>query len=246
MGQGARIFFQKDVTGKVPAWIETHTDFSESNNEDIQYLVCSNEASLLYMANLGCIEMNPWHSRISSPDNPDYCIIDLDPEGIGFDKVIEAALVIKQILDNLGAEAFCKTSGATGMHIYIPLGAKYTYDQSKQLAQLIVTLAHHEMPGFTSLERSPSKRPNKIYLDFLQNRQGQTIAAPYSVRPKPGATVATPLHWEEVKKGLLPSDFHLGNILDRLENEGDIFGGVLGKGVNMAQLLKRLADMQSA
>jgi bifunctional non-homologous end joining protein LigD len=238
-------FYQKDTRGKVASWIETHADFSESTNETIEYFVCTNEASLLYLANLGCIEMNPWHSKTQTPDHPDYCLIDLDPYEIGFDKVIETAQTVKKVLDELEIPGYCKTSGASGLHIYIPLGAKYDYDQSKHLAELIVTLVHHEIPAFTSLERSPQKRRRKIYLDYLQNRQSQTVAAPYSLRPKPGAPVSTPLHWEEVKKGLSPSAFTMKNIFDRLENEGDLFQPVLQKGVDLKKTLVKIESFLS-
>jgi len=238
-------FYQKDVRGKVPDWVVTHPDYSESNKETIEYFVCTNEASLLYLANLGCIEMNPWHSRTQSPDNPDYCLIDLDPYEIGFDKVIETARIVKNILDDLDIPGYCKTSGSTGIHIFIPLGAKYDYDQSKNLAQLLVTLVHHEIPAFTSLERNPKKRKRKIYLDFLQNRQSQTVAAPYSLRPKPGATVSTPLFWEEVRKGLSPSQFTIKNILDRLKTEGDIFTPVLQKGIDLKKTLVKIESVLS-
>jgi bifunctional non-homologous end joining protein LigD len=236
-------FFQKNVQGKVADWIKTYPYTSESDASKKQFLVCTDEATLLYMASLGCIEMNPWHSRIQSPENPDWCVIDLDPDDNPFDEVVETAQVVKQVLDALAIPAYSKTSGATGMHIYIPLGAKYTYEQSKLLAQLIVQIVHGEIPSFTSIERNPAKRKKKIYLDFLQNRSIQTIAAPYSLRPKPGATVSTPLHWEEVKKGLSPKNFTIFNTLDRISNEGDIFKPVLGKGINLQQTLNKLSSL---
>ena len=236
-------FFQKNVQGKVADWITTYPYTSESDGGTKQFLVCTDEAHLMYIASLGCIEMNPWHSRIQSPENPDWCVVDLDPDDNPFDQVIETAQVVKQILDSIDVPAYCKTSGATGMHIYIPFGAKYTYEQSKILAQLIVQMVHHEIPSFTSVERNPSKRKKKIYLDFLQNRSIQTIAAPYSLRPKPGATVSTPLHWEELKKGLSPKDFTMFNILDRIKNEGDLFKAVLGKGIDLEKTLKKLSTL---
>jgi bifunctional non-homologous end joining protein LigD len=242
-GVGGISFYQKDVTGKIPDWIETFDYISESDGEKKQFLVCTNEASLLYMANWGCIEMNPWHSRISSPANPDYCVIDLDPEKIAFEKVIETANVTKKVLDELQIDSYCKTSGATGLHIYIPLGAKYSYEQSKQLAELIVHFVHDEIPEFTSLERSPKKRQQKVYLDYLQNRTIQTLAAPYSLRPKAGATVSTPLHWEELKSGLSPENFTMLNIFDRLKNEGDLFQPVLQKGIDLNKTLKRINNL---
>jgi bifunctional non-homologous end joining protein LigD len=238
-------FYQKDVTGKVADWIEKHDYVSESDGEKKQYLVCTDEASLLYMANLGCIEMNPWHSTTKKPDNPSWCVIDLDPGKISFDKVIEAALVIKQLADELEIDTCCKTSGSTGLHIYIPLGAVYNYDQSRQLAELLVTLVHKEIPSFTSLERSLAKRKTKIYLDYLQNRSIQTIAAPYSLRPKPGATASAPLHWDEVKKGLSMQDFTIENMYSRANEVGDIFKPVLGKGINLKKVLAKINELQN-
>jgi bifunctional non-homologous end joining protein LigD len=240
-GVGAPNFYQKDVRGKVPEWIETFDEFSESTDTTIQYLVCSNEASLLYMANLGCIEINPWHGRVGSTLQPDWCLIDLDPDTTNtFEQVIEVANVVKKILDAIGAASCVKTSGSTGIHIYVPLGAKYNYDQSKQLAELIVNLVHAELPTFTSVERSPANRKGKIYLDFLQNRETQTAAAPYSLRPKPGVPVSTPLHWSEVKKGLTPTTYTAYNIFDRLRAEGDLFKPVLQKGIDLEKVLKKV------
>lgn len=236
-------FYQKDVTGKVADWIVRHDYRSESDGQKKQYLVCTDEATLLYMANLGCIEMNPWHSTIHKPDNPTWCVIDLDPGNINFDKVIETAQVIKQLADELETDVYCKTSGSTGLHIYIPLGAAYDYDQSRQLAELLVTFVHQEIPSFTSLERSPAKRKNKIYLDYLQNRSIQTIAAPYALRPKPGATASAPLYWEEVKKGLSIQDFTIKNMYDRAKETGDLFKPVLDKGINLKKVLDKINDM---
>ena len=237
-------FYQKDQRGKLPAWMQTHEDFSESTNETIEYMVCSNEATLIYMANLGCIEMHPWHSRSRSWQYPDWCLIDLDPDKPNtFEQVMEVARVVKRILDSIGAEASVKTSGSTGIHIYIPLGARYDYDQSKQLAELVVTLVNHEFPDLTSVERSPSKRKGKIYLDFLQNRETQTAAAPYSLRPKPGVPVSSPLDWSELKKGLTPTTYNAKNIFDRLKTEGDLFKPVLGKGIDMEKVLSKLASL---
>jgi bifunctional non-homologous end joining protein LigD len=242
-GIAAPNFYQKDVRGKVPNWIHKHEDYSESTREHIEYLVCDNVATLIYMANLGCIEMHPWHSRSQSWEYPDWCLIDLDPDkGNTYDQVVEVANVVKQVLDSIGAENYPKTSGSTGMHIYIPLGAKYTYEQSKQLAELVVNLVHQEFP-YTSLERSPSKRKGKIYLDYLQNRQTQTAAAPYSLRPKPGVPVSTPLDWSEVKKGLQANTYTAYNIFDRLKEVGDLFRPVLGKGINLEKVLQKMQSL---
>jgi len=237
-------FYQKDMKGKVPEWAQTHIDFSESTNQNVEYLVCANEATLIYMANLGCIEMHPWHSRTQSWQQPDWCLIDLDPDDKNsFDEVIQVAQVVKKLLDSINVDSCVKTSGSSGIHIYIPFGAQYSYDQSKQLAELIVTLVNQELPDLTSIIRNPTKRKGKIYLDFLQNREIQTAAAPYSLRPKRGMPVSTPLHWDEVKKGLTSTTYHINNIFDRVRTEGDLFKPVLGKGINLANVLKKLASI---
>jgi len=231
-------FYQKDVKGKAPDWAKTFP-YHTSDGEDKEYLVGTDEASLLWMASLGCIEMNPWFSRVQSPDNPDYCVIDLDPDKHTFDQVVEAAQETKKILDAIDVPSFCKTSGSTGMHIYIPLSAKYSYDQSQMFAKIIVSLVHQQIPEYTSLERMISARKGKMYLDFLQNRPGATIAGPYSLRPKVGATVSMPLHWDEVKPGLKMKDFNIFNAIDRLKVEGDLFKGVLGKGIDLKKAIEK-------
>ncbi|MNI18245.1 putative ATP-dependent DNA ligase YkoU [compost metagenome] len=234
-------FYFKDVTDTAPEWAETYLYQSEADGRDRHYLVGKDEATLLYMANLGCIEMNPWSSTVRKPDNPTFCIIDLDPDKNTFDQVIETAQLTKQLLDDMGVPSYCKTSGSTGLHIYIPLGNKYNYDQSKEFAHIIVTLIHAELPEYTSLERTVRDRKGKMYLDFLQNRPHATIAAAYSVRPKPGATVSMPLHWDEVKKGLKISDFTLFNAIERMHELGDIFKPVLGKGIDLKKVIDTLS-----
>jgi len=236
-------FYQKNVAGKVDDWIITHHYKNTTHEGEKTFFVCTDEASLLYIAKLGCIEMNPWHSRIQFPDNPDWCVIDLDPDTNSFEQVIETANVVRKILDAVDIPSYPKTSGSTGIHIYIPLGAQYSYEQSKQLAELIVTFTHEELGDFTSIVRNPAKRKGKIYLDFLQNRAIQTIAAPYSLRPKPGATASAPLHWEEVKKGLRIQHFTLFNMLKRVKTEGDLFKGVLEKGIDLQKVLNKISTV---
>jgi bifunctional non-homologous end joining protein LigD len=235
-------FFQKDTAGNVPSYAKSKKIFSESNQKEVNYIVCNNAATLTYLNNLGCIEINPWHSTINALDKPDYLIIDIDPSQKNtFDQVIEAANVVKQVLDKAGAVSFCKTSGASGLHVYIPTAKKYSYAQVKDFAYIVCMMANEELKDFTTLERNLQKRSNKkIYMDYLQNRKGQTIASVYSLRPKEGATVAAPLLWEEVKKGLLPQQFTIHNMQERVQKKGDIFKGVLEKGIDLMKCLKQL------
>lgn len=242
-GIGRKGFFHKDAGASAPAWVKSLPLYAESAEKEVNYIICNDKPTLLYLANLGCIEMNPWNSTTHHLDKPDYLVLDLDPsEKNTFEQVIDTAKVIKEILDKAGAVSYPKTSGATGIHIYVPLGAKYTYEQAKHFAQLVAIRAQEQLPTFTSLERSLTKRgKNKIYIDYLQNSKGQTLSCAYSLRPKPGATVSAPLNWKEVKKGLHPSDFNMKNIMKRIEKKGDLFKGVLLKGIDMLKCINKLA-----
>ena len=234
-------FFHKDAGGDAPDFVATRKIYSDSNKKYVNYILCDNKATLLYLANLGCIEMNPWFSRVQNLENPDYLIIDLDPsDGNTFEQVIETAKAVKQVLDEAGATAYLKTSGSTGLHIYVPLKAKYSYDQANAFAEIIASHAQELVPDFTSLERSLKKRGQNIYIDYMQNNIGQTVAAPYSLRPKPHAPVATPLEWKELKKGLTIEQFNITNIFKRLDKKGDLFAGLLTKGIDMEKCLKKL------
>ena len=234
-------FYQKDMDLKnLPEWIKTVKIGSSSNKKEIDYLICNNAATLLYMANLGCIEMNPWNSKIKSAERPDYLILDLDPGNIDFRYVIKTALKIKELCDKISINSFCKTSGASGLHVFIPLNGKYDYDKTRSFAKLLAEVVNSELPDITSTERSVKKRKNKVYIDYLQNSKGQTIAAPYCVRPRKGATVSTPLKWEEVNKDLSPENFNIFNMKLRLEKMGDLWKPVLGKGISMMSAIKNL------
>ena len=236
-------FYQKNVKGKVPDWINTFRYYSKTDKREKEFFICDDEASLIYLASLGSIEISPWHSTAQTPDNPDWCVIDLDPDKNTFNQVIKAAQVTHELFDSIGVPSYCKTSGATGLHIYVPLGAKYTYEESKEFARAAVTVVHSQIPKFTSIERQVADRGGKMYLDFLQNRPQATIVAPYSVRPRPGATVSTPLHWDEVKTGLRMRDFTIHNAVQRIAREDDIFNPVLGKGINLNKAFKKLQKM---
>lgn len=235
-------FYHKDAGDIAPDWMETADIHAESTNKIISYLVCNDLNSLLFIANLGCIEMNPWNSTVTKLDKPDYMVMDIDPsEKNSFEEVVDTALVVRDVCERAGISTYCKTSGASGLHVYIPCNKKYDYDTVRDLARIIATLVQEQLPGTTTLERSLSKRKkNQIYVDFLQNSRGQTLASAYSARPRPGATVSTPLEWKEVKHGLHPSMFTIKNIRKRVEKKGDLFRPVLGRGINIPGALKKL------
>jgi bifunctional non-homologous end joining protein LigD len=172
--------------------------------------------------------MNPWNSTYQKPDHPTWLVIDLDPsDGNTFDQVVETALAVKEVTDKAGIDCYCKTSGASGLHIYLPLGNRYDYDVVKNFAEMLAIATHELVPDFTSVERNLKKRGEKIYVDFLQNRRNQTLASAYSLRPVEAGSVSTPLEWKEVKKGLHPSQFTIFTIEERLQKTGDLFATVL-------------------
>src|SRR5436190_5546491 len=164
-------FFHKDAGDEAPSWVKSIELYSDSAKKEIDYIICNDKPTLVYLNNLGCIELNPWNSTTKALDKPDYMIIDIDPsEKNTFEQVIETAITFKALLDKAGAESFCKTSGATGLHIFVPMGKKYLYEQVKDFAQLLCNTVNEQLPAFTSVERNLAKRGNKkIYLDYLQN-----------------------------------------------------------------------------
>jgi bifunctional non-homologous end joining protein LigD len=202
-------FYQKNTDFK-KKWIKT------IKVKDTNYSVITNKASLAYIINLGCIEINPWLSKIPNIVKPDILAFDLDPgEEIGFNKVIDTALAIKNIFDQIGVKIFVKTSGASGLHIFVPLKPTSNYKASKLFAELIATLVQ-DKNDFVSLERDPNKRKDKVYIDFLQNNPGQTIASIYSIRPNNKALVSAPIAWKDLKK-IKPDRFDIKTIFDQIE-----------------------------
>lgn len=241
-GIEGQTFYQKNFEQeKMPSWLKTEELHSESTDSKINYLLCNNKETLIYMANLGCIEINPWNSTVKNIDNPDWIVIDIDPELDDFKKVVEVALTVKDIMDEVNTSCYCKTSGASGLHIYIPLNAKYNYETAKIFANLIAIEVQARLPKTTTLERSIKKRNHKIYIDYLQNRKGQTIAAPYCVRPKPNATVSTPLEWDEVNADLAPQIFNIKTVVDRFEKKGDLWQNVLKEEADIPKIIEKLS-----
>lgn len=216
-------FFQKQVAPSFPKWLRM-----EEAPDGIRYVIGEDRATLLFLVNLGCIDHNPWMSRIQSPENPDYLLIDLDPNGCGYEKIVEAALLVRAKLDRCELESYAKTTGGDGMHLYVPLEPRYTYEQVRSFAEILATIVSSERPDLFTTPRAVSKREKgRVYFDWAQIGGGKTISAPYVLRANPGAPVATPLAWREVTPRLHPGQFHIGNALARFDRVGDLFEGVL-------------------
>jgi bifunctional non-homologous end joining protein LigD len=237
-------FFQKDAPETFAPWLRTELIDSEHAGKPIRYVFAEDRASLLYLANLGCIDHNPWMSRSQSLDNPDFILIDLDPQECPFEMIVEAALLVKKTLDRIGLTGYPKTTGGDGMHVYIPIEPIYTYEEARTFADLISRVVIAEKKDLFTTPRSVQKRQkNRVYFDYLQIGKSKTIAAPYVLRAYPGAPVATPLEWGEVKVGIEPRQFNISNALERFEKKGDLFRGVLDKPQQFEGALEKLAGL---
>jgi len=236
-------FFQKHTPEAYPAWLRTELIDSDHATA-INYLFAGDRASLLYLVNLGCIDHNPWMSRSGSLDHPDWVLIDLDPQECPFDMIVEAALLVKKVLDQIGLAGYPKTTGGDGMHVYIPVEPVYSYEETRTFADLISRLVTHEKPQMFTTPRSVAKRQkNRVYFDYLQNGKSKTIAAPYVLRAYEGAPVATPLDWKEVQPGLHPKQFTIRNVRERFAKTGDLFRGVLDKPQDLSKAIGRLEKL---
>jgi bifunctional non-homologous end joining protein LigD len=237
-------FFQKNTPETFPSWLRTEMIDSEHNGRPIRYVFAEDRASLLYIVNLGCIDHNPWMSRSPHLDNPDFVLIDLDPQECPFEMIVDAALMVKDILDRIGIAGYPKTTGGDGLHVYVPVEPIYTYEATRTFAEVIARLVIAKKPEMFTTPRSVSKRQkNRVYFDYLQNAKSKTIAAPYVLRAYPGAPVATPLEWDEVKRGLHPSQFNITNAVERFARLGDLFEGVLTRPQQLERALEQLSKM---
>lgn len=235
-------FYQKDAGLEKPDWMPVVSIPSEGRNKEITYYLVDDVASLLFLTNLGCIEHNPWSSRVGSLDHPDYVFFDLDPvEGTPFSTVVEVTREIVKILETIGCQRFVKTSGATGMHIFVPLQPIYTYEHVRTFAEIVLRLVHSALPEITTLERSPAGRPTgTVYLDYSQNAWGRPLASVYSVRPRPEATISAPLARTELRRTLAPSRFTLKTMPARMARRGNLWAGFLEKRQQLEPALDRL------
>jgi bifunctional non-homologous end joining protein LigD len=240
-GIAQEFFFQKNAAQHFPNWMrcEPIRESSKVNH----YVVADDRATLLYLANLGCIDQNPWMSRIGNLEYPDWMLLDLDPVETSFDQIIEAALLVREVLAGLGLKGYPKTTGGDGMHVYVPLEPVYTYDQVRGFAEMVSHLTLDREPSLFTTPRNVEKRKKgRVYFDYLQISLGKTIAAPYVIRAHDGAPVATPLDWKEVKPGLKPADFRIDNTIDRFQRVGDLFAPVLQGGQRLEQALGRIQE----
>jgi bifunctional non-homologous end joining protein LigD len=245
-GIHGKSFYQKDAPEFSPEWIRTVSIWSEDTQRDIRYFLIDDVDGLLYVANLGSIPLHLWASRADQLERPDWCVIDLDPKEAPFEDVVTVAKVLHALCDEVGLPNFVKTTGKTGLHIMLPLGRQFSYEQSRTLGELLARLVIRELPRITTITRQVQRRGPKVYLDYLQNRHGQLIVAPFSVRPLPGAPVAMPLHWEEVNETLDPRGHTIRTAVERLRRFGeDPVAPVLTLVPDLLQVLERLGERQS-
>jgi bifunctional non-homologous end joining protein LigD len=236
-GINGKSFFQKDAPVYVPDWVRTETVHSSDGERDIRYFVVEELQSLRYVANLGTIPLHVWSSRVSSLETPDWLVLDLDPKEAPFTHVVQVARALKTILDELTLPSFIKTSGATGLHVLLPMGRKYTHEETRTFARLLAMLTVEQVPEISTVTRSIKGRGGKVYVDFGQNGRGNTIVAPYSVRPLPGAPASCPLRWDEVTARLSPASFTIRTIPKRFESMVDPMTGVFGKGIDVVKAI---------
>ncbi|MDD3893451.1 MAG: non-homologous end-joining DNA ligase [Syntrophomonadaceae bacterium] len=242
-GIDGKSFYQKNAPDYLPEWINTFAQYSNDSERDINYILIKETAALAWLANQNCIEMHPWLSRIDSLDYPDYLVFDLDPSvGSTYDNAITVAQVLHQLLNSLGLNSYLKTSGAQGLHIYVPVINQYTYEEIRIFASKVAALAASSTAKISTIERSVSLRGDKIYIDYLQNGRGKTLCSVYSVRPLKGASVSTPLEWDELTQ-VLPAHFTIKTIIPRLKERGDLFAAVLTDKQSLTNAGQKLASL---
>jgi bifunctional non-homologous end joining protein LigD len=243
-GVTGKSFYQKDAPAWTPDWIRTVAVEHDGGDKTVNYFVADDLDTLTYLANLGTVPLHIWHSRASDLGHPDWCLLDLDPKDAPFAHVVEIALFLHELCDELALPHYVKTSGSSGLHVLIPLGGRMDYDQSVTLGELIARTVVKKLPKISTIERVVKKRGGKVYVDFLQNRQGQLMAAPYSVREKPGATVSAPLLWKEVGKGLALADYTIETMPPRMKElpGGDPLAPVLGESPDLIGALEKLME----
>lgn len=241
-GIDGKSFYQRQTKGDFPDWVESEAIESQRHDEAVPHIIFRDRETLLFLANRGSIDIHPWLSRRGSLDAPDWSILDLDPKGAPFSDVVKIARELGKLLRGIGLRPLVKTSGKTGIHVYVPLADGYTYDQSRMFAEGVARLVAREHPEIATVERVVGSRGGRVYIDFLQNRRSQTVVPPYSARPVRGATVSTPLAWDELDSTLDPSRFTIQTVPDRLARHGDLFRSALS---DRQELLPAIEALQA-
>jgi len=239
-GIQGKSFFQKDAPVYVPDWVRTETVHSGDGERDIRYFVGDDLESLRYVANMATVPLHVWSARIATLETPDWLVLDLDPKEAPFTHVVQVARALKTILDEIELPSYVKTSGATGLHVLIPMGRRYTHEETRTFARLLAILTVEAVPEISTVTRSIRGRDGKVYVDFGQNGRGNTIVAPYSVRALPGAPASCPLRWDEVTARLVPAQFTIKTIPKRFESMADEMIEVLGEGVDVAEAIGKI------
>jgi bifunctional non-homologous end joining protein LigD len=241
-------FYEKSAPSHTPEWMRRcPVESDDAKDKLIDYLLVDDTAGLLFMANLGCIEFHPLHARCDSYEYPDYAFFDLDPFGVEFDDVLAVARHVKAALDALGLDCYAKTSGATGVQVYVPLEPRFTHDEVREFVRLIGRMILKADPDRVTMTWEVRRRTGRVFIDHNMNRSGANIAAVYSLRPEPGATVSTPLRWTEVQRGVRPGDFRIDNVFSRLRKVGDLFRPVIEERQDIGPAMDALGvDMSKA
>ncbi|MCY3930365.1 MAG: DNA ligase D [Acidobacteria bacterium] len=243
-GIEGKSFFQKNAPDFAPDWLHTVRLTSPRTGKDVEYFVCQNRESLVYVANLAAIVLHVWSSRLHQLGQPDWCILDLDPKDAPFGDVVEIALAIRRLCRKIDLPSFVKTSGSSGLHVLLPLGGACTWEQSRSLGQLIAQIICRQLPEIATVTRNPERRGGRVYIDFVQNGRGRLLVAPFSVRPLPAAPVSTPLRWSEVKPGLDLRDHNIRTVPERLRKlKADPLRGVLTETPDLLAALRRLSEL---
>jgi bifunctional non-homologous end joining protein LigD len=242
-GIEGKSFFQKDAPGFAPEWIRRERMWSGDSQRELEYFVCDSEAALTYIINLGTIPLHVWASRLGSLEQPDWCILDLDPKEAPFADVITVARAIRELSEEIDLPSFIKTSGSTGLHVLIPLARRLTYEQSRTLGHLLARVVATELREIATITRNPSRREGKVYIDYVQNGHGRLLVAPFSARPVPGASVSMPLKWSEVNAKLDLKKFTIKTAVKRMEKlKEDPLAAVLTEQPDLQGALARLQE----
>lgn len=236
-GVGGKSFYQKNAPQDTPEWIETFPVYSDDSKRVIHYILANNTATLIWLANQACLELHPWYSKAQAPDSPTNIAIDLDPTVPGFEKVREVAFGVKAILDELHFPSYPKTSGATGLQIFIPLQAGFTFDDTRVITEFIGRFMAKKYPHIVTIERMVKDREDKVYVDYLQHAPHKTLVGPYSPRPVKEAKVSAPLTWNELMDGAVPEDFTIRTMPDRIKRVGDLFAPMEKPGIDISEVL---------